>query len=422
MRSLVLACLTLSALAGCADSDPAPTSGEAGPWFIPGANNETIPEPFTRFGDLVNRDAPGGGQGIWLHQGILLRTNGVDLHLYDARDPRGMVELGNITDMAGARDVDVLEWQGRTLALIAGSGKGMHVVDVTDPTRPDLLTTAEVLNAGVHNLAALPGTPYVYVSGASSERKIDVVDLSDPYNPTVSFFTIPDQMNVNGLPVPIPLNSNGCHDITVRVDLDRAYCAGGGSQYMSGGGETFIWDITDPLAPVWVGAVDDPRIIYHHQAFVNDDGTLLIINDEYIGAYQAGLGANNCYHFDVEQLPGALDPQIPFAAAWIYDISDEANPVLLSLVQNPSGWNGDGVPPNPLEGNCGAHFGDIIPGHDAFVMGWYEGGTILVGFEDPANPEVLDVAPPVAGQTWDAVYHNGWVFHSSGDLVATQLV
>ncbi len=404
MRSLAFL-LIAAAFAGCVGSDDLPIEGEVdlGPVF-------EIPDTLTGFGETVSIELERGGQGIWVEDDILYSTNGGDLEIVDVTDPQNPVFLSNLTDV-GARDVDLLEWEGKLYAMLAGSGKGLHVVDVTDPLMPELVTTVVMPSAGVHNLASVPGTPYVYSSGASGDRKIDVLDITDPMNPAIHTFAIPASFDG------VPVNSNGCHDISVRPDLGRAYCAGGGSRYMSGGGETFIWDITEEAGgvtnPTWVAMIDDPRLIYHHQAFVNDAGTILVINDEYI--------AQNCYH---AELPGDIpivedNAQIPFAAAWIYDVSDESNPVQMSFVQNPSGWNGEDLPEQG--GNCGSHFGDLIPGHDAFVMGWYQGGTMMVDFSNPADPVILDIAPAL-GSTWDAQVYNGHVFHSSSDLLVTQLI
>lgn len=399
-----LAVLAILILAGCAS--PSAPAGDPAPWAGPVVNfplNGTL----SAFGDTWVAEMPGGGQGIWIHNDTLYWTNGGDLWIADISQAGEPVILGNLSEI-GARDVDILEWDGRTYAALAGSGRGMHIVDVTDPRDAFLVTTVETINAGVHNVAAVPGTPYVYVSGAAGSRKIDVIDITDPFNPLGHSFLIPETW---GTP-PVPVNSNGCHDITVRPDLGRAFCAGGGSQYMSGGGETFIWDISeDPKDPRWVAMIDDPRLIYHHQAFVNDEGTILIINDEYI--------SQNCYHVELPVVPSHMEPQVPFAAAWIYDISDESAPVQLSFVQNPSGWSGDGLP--SADGNCGSHFGDLVLGQEAFVMGWYQGGTMLVDFSAPADPQILDIEP-AEGSHWDSRYWRGNVYHAGADLVVTPLV
>ncbi len=408
-RTLLSILLVSAALAGCLgdddtthdnDSQPAPID-ESGRVVEP-----PVPEVITHFGDDVSFMLPGTGQGIWIHEGIVYHTNGGDLHIVDARNPENMTLLGELTDV-GARDVDILEWEGHLYALLAGSGRGMHVVDVTDPEHPEMVTTVSLPSAGVHNLATVPGTPYIYSSGASDQvRRVDVLDISVPLSPVVHSFPIPATWNG------VPVESDGCHDITVRVDLGRAYCAGGGGTYTGRGGESFIWDISkDPLNPEWLGMMDDPRIKYHHQALANADGTLLVLDDEHIIA-------DNCVAVDTP-LPGTLDPQIPLGAAWIWDISDERNPVLLSIVQNPQTMD-EGEAPDPNV-NCGSHFGDIIPGHDMFVMGWYSGGTLLVDFTDPEHPEILDIREE-PDSTWDARYWGGYIFHASSDLVATPLL
>lgn len=399
MRQLLLILLlAATALAGCAQesSDPAGDETDTQP---PAADTETVMP--SAFGETLSHAMDGSGQGIWVRDGILYWTNGADLHLVDVSDPASPQDLGSVEDI-GARDVDLVDWQDRTYAVLAGSSRGMHLVDVTDPAAPEHVTTVNLPSAGVHNLASVPGTPYVYSSGASgTTASIDVADFTTPHDPVVHTFAIPTEMGG------VAVTSDGCHDITVRVDLERAYCAGGGGMYAQGGGETFIWDISeDPTDPRWISMMDDPRIVYHHQAMVNESGDLLVINDEFI--------APNCVHLDTP-LPGALDPQVPTAAAWVYDISDEQNPRQLSLVQNPAIVEDMAVPTN-----CGSHFGDMVPGHDAFAMGWYQGGTLLVSLEDPENPEILDRLG-AEGSTWDARVMDGHVFHGSGDLLVTLL-
>lgn len=411
--SLLLALLASAALAGClgdgsGDGSDDGTAGGAPPAY----RGDTFDYPaVSAFGDVDVASAPGDGQGLWLHQDHLYWTNGGDLAVFDVSQPDAPVQVGAVEDL-GARDVDILEWQGRTYALLAPNSAVMHVLDVTDPADPHHVASIET-GVGVHNVAAVPGTPYIYVSGASADRIIEVVDITDPRDPQVHSFAIPETMDDTGL------NSDGCHDVTVRVDLGRAYCAGGGGQYGSGGGETFIWDITDeaggPLDPTWVSFMDDDRVVYNHQAMVNDDGTVLIVDDEYISA--------NCVSFDLPVVPSTDDPKVTSGAAWIWDISDETDPQLMGIVQNDAiarqltTLRPDLVTQNQ---NCGSHFGDVVPSNDAFVMGWYGGGTILVDYSDPQNPVILD-AVEAQGSTWDARVHRGFVYHASGDLLVTPL-
>ncbi len=360
-----------------------------------------LPDQITGFEELVSIETDGGGTGIWIDEArdLLLSANGgAGFQLYDIQDPENASLVGSLSvDMEGedlyARDVDLLHVDGDPLAVLA-AGSAIHVVDITDPREPVLLATADEHTA--HNVAAVPGTPYVYSStgvglqGKLSNPVVPVLDLSTPSEPI--WHEIPIPATVNGLPV----QSDGCHDITVRMDLGMAYCAGGGTWYRNGGGESFIWDIhQDPLTPDWVGIIDNPSIIYHHQALASHDGDLLFINDEHI--------ESNCHRVDA----GPASVGQTTAAMWAYDISDPSNPELLSWVQ------ADG--PEDLETNCGSHFGDLVEDRDVLVWGWYAGGILLIDVGDPSNPVILDQVPP-DGSTWDARYHAGHVYGSSGNV------
>ncbi len=412
MRILIAGLMVLAALAGCLegthDGVAAPADSADAPSEIP------FDGPITGFGPTTAFPTNSSGNGIWIHEDVLYWSN-AGLFTFDVSDPNDVKFLGawegeGLESAAATRDVDVLEWQGSTYAVLAGSGQGMHVLNVDDPTYPEYVGTFPLPSAGVHNLASVPGTPYIYSSGASGTTKaIDVLDITIPEAPVIHTFPIPATMNG------IPVESDGCHDISVRVDLGRAYCAGGGGTYTGAGGETFIWDITEeaggPTNPTWVSMMDDPRLKYHHQAFVNLAGDILIINDEFI--------APNCVNQELPIVPNQYEPKVPFAAAWIYDISDEANPQQLAFVQNPSGFppNTDGAP----QINCGSHFGDLILGQEAFVMGWYQGGTLMVDFSNPSEPAIVDVAPAL-GSTWDAQYYKGHIYHSATDLLVTEII
>ncbi len=357
-----------------------------------------LPDVITALDPLATLDLGAGGTGIWLDEdrSLLYSANhGNGVTIVDVSNPADPVQIGHVGDIY-ARDVDMLVVGDRVLVLAAGASEGMHIIDATNASAPVLVATSAAYS--VHNVASIPGTTLVYNSDGGpmlpGERRITVIDVADPENPIWYEIPIPDM--VNG----IPIQSNGCHDITVRVDLGRAYCGGGGNFYAAGGGETFIWDISeDPLKPRWIGVIDNPSIMYHHQALPTEDGNLLLINDEFI--------APNCRSANVA---GTSVGQTT-AAMWVYDISDPARPELVSWVQP----QGDGT-----EANCGSHFGDLIDGTSVIVWGWYQGGTLLIDLADPANPVILDRQG--GSSTWDARYMNGVVYGSAGTLEVYTLV
>lgn len=389
-------------LLGCLGSTSDTTGTDAGPPGGDGAETAPeLPETLSTLAPVTAVETDGSGTGVWVDEqrDLLLSANGgAGLQVFNISEPGTPTLVGQLGDIY-ARDVDLMRHDGATWAILAGGGEGIHVVDIADPREPGLVTTAD--EWGSHNVAVVPGTPYVYDAtavgpqGKLANPVVPVLDLSTPSQPAWHEIEIPATV------AQVPTQSDGCHDVVVRVDLGQAFCAGGGSMYRMGGGETFIWDISaDPLSPEWVGVIDNPSIVYHHQALASEDGALLFINDEHI--------APNCNSQDV----GPLEAQQPTAALWVYDISDPTNPALEGYLQadNPTADT-----PDP-DANCGSHFGDLVDGRDAVVWGWYQGGTVLIDTSDPARPVIIDQTAPASGQTWEAEYHAGHVYGSSGNL------
>jgi hypothetical protein len=396
------ALLLIVPLAGCigdtgqdtASTDAETPTGEETPV-------SPLPDEIQGLAELSTVETEGSGTGIWIDEqrDVLISANGgAGMQLYDVSDAGNATQLGSLGNLS-ARDADLLRWNETPYAILAGGGEGIHVVDITDPRSPELVVTADEYSS--HNVAVVPGTPYVYDSTAVGAQNkvtdpvIPVLDLTDPGNPAWVTIEIPAQVNGQAT------QSDGCHDVVVRQDLGKAFCAGGGSMYRMGGGETFIWDISeDPTSPVWEGIVDNPSIVYHHQALASQDGKLLFINDEHI--------ESNCN--GVSQ--GPVDARQTTAAMWVYDISDPADPTMRSYVQ---------VNDDEVNDNCGSHFGSLVGDRPFLAWGWYEAGTLLIDVSDPDNARIADRIGP-AGSTWDAKYHEGHVYGSSGNLQVLDIV
>ncbi|HJQ93231.1 MAG TPA: hypothetical protein VJ874_02975, partial [Candidatus Thermoplasmatota archaeon] len=121
----------------------------------------------------------------------------------------------------------------------------------------------------------------------------------------------------------------------------------------------------------------------------------------------------------------------PLGALWFFDISDPADPQMLSWISPPLvAPVAPTVPESPATGpsvagqlangaystvpNCTAHFGQVVPGEDKIVLGWYTAGVLLIDFSDPSNPVILDQYQPEGVNTWSARISNGYVF--TGDM------
>lgn len=395
---LLLVLAASVALAGCIGAtDDAPGADTAGA-ENPAADEPAdpgLPATITGLEESTTISTKGGGTGLWIDHDddLLFSTNGGGgLVTVDVSDPENPETLDTLTDQY-ARDVNVMEQDGRRYAVLAASDEGVVIVNATDPANLTKVSTTQV-PPGSHNIVVVPGESIIY--NADGGGKVWGLDASNPADPEVFSFPIPQSMDGQ------PVTSDGCHDISVRVDLGLAFCAGGGTRYGQGGGETFIWDITKSYKdPEWVSMIDDPRIFYHHQAIANEAGDVLVLNDEFI--------APNCFR----QEAGPVTAQTPTASAWFWDISDPENPQQLSHVQHP-------LPDEPAQ-NCGSHFGDVIDGRNKLVMGWYQGGTMMVDFSSPEDPTILDIAQP-EGSTWDARYHEGHVYTGSGEVQVLDVV
>jgi len=352
-------------------------------------------------------DQADSGAGIWV-DGDLAYVSGLNsgFHVIDVSKPDAPKVVGQISgDDVYSRDADLIQYpDGTKVVVLATQSGGMTFVDVSDPTMPEILSIVDI-NPN-HNLAVVPGTHVVYNSpsnGAGNPNEI--VDASDPRDPKVVG----------------EFGDHGCHDTSFYVDETqgkaRAYCAGVAASE--------IWDIADPLKPQLIATVSNPcmdRTVrgsncrgLHHSAFVNDDATILMLGDEFMGGGGPGCQAH------VETGDGSVSS--PIGALWFYDLTDEANPELL-------GWFAPTIPlerhlaavlgvdpTNPAGAargvSCTSHFGQAVPGHDLVVMGWYNAGVLLIDFSDPAEPRQVDQWLG-GGSAWDARIHNGYIF--TGDI------
>jgi hypothetical protein len=412
MRSafFVASLLGLTVLGGCI-SEPTPDgTGDPGP-VIPEIDRtltpyKTLPASIKGLTHLAKAPEVTTGSGIWVYGHyayVGARSDG--FFIVDIMDPKAPVTVAHLKGIEGngtiyARDVDIVDQGDRLLAILAGQGTGMHVVDVSNASNPIYLATTMgdgQDKAPVHNVAVPPNqTRYVYNSRSTGVGgSIDVVDLIDPESPVIA----------------ARFGTHGCHDITFLnlPGKQRAYCAGVQA--------TQIYDIADLTAPkllVSIGRQDNgidttPTVGkggLHHLAMPNQDGTVLILGDEWRGGGEPG----GCF-------PGTTNPTIgsattPIGALTFFDVKDESNPRLLSWLSPPPST--EYTTSNTRLGSCTAHFGQLIEDRPQLVMGWYTAGIVLVDFKDPSKPYIVSQTIPQGANVWDAKVHQGYVL--TGDI------
>jgi len=230
-----------------------------------------------------------------------------------------------------------------------GPGGGVRLVNVKNPKRPKLLGAVNDLPGGTHTLTVYPGEPIIYASPgglANGDGIEQIIDVSNPKAPKVAATYKPQDI--------------GCHDFSFffKGDERLGFC--------TGGGETQIWDVSDPLAPVTLGHVTTPAQ-FPHSVATTYDGHYLVIGDE-------AVAGNDCV--------GG-----PSGALWIYDISNRQAPLFQSYYRAPRGQQPAGSSNTDRNTWCSAHLFNFVPNTYFLVTSWYSGGMNVIDLTDPLQPK-----------------------------------
>ncbi len=309
--------------------------------------------------------------------------------------------------------------------------RGVRVFDISDIRNPKQVAAVQTCRGShTHTLVVDPkdkNNVYIYVSGTSFVRqgeelagcsgeapdkdpntslfRIDVikVPLAAPQDSKVvnspRVFIDPRTNAINGLNsggthgkngIEKPTDSDQCHDITVYAEIGLAAgaCSGNG----------ILLDISDPVHPKRLDAVNDPNYAYWHSASFSNDGKKVVFTDEWGGGLGARCRANDPNKWGADSLFHLKDNKLSFA----------------SYYKMPAA-QGDSE-------NCVAHNGSLIPvpGRDIEVQAWYQGGISIMDFTDADHPiEIayfdrgpIDPKMLVLGGDWSAYWYNGHIYGS----------
>lgn len=264
--------------------------------------------------------------------------------------------------------------------------EGIRIFDITNPANPQFIRAVRT-NCGAHTLTLVPDTGnnrvLIYATTASNGGGPYCVA---PHNriPIVGVpLDAPETASVIAQPSLIP-GMRGCHDVTVylAINLAAASCESEGQ----------LWDITNPAAPSTadpVSRIDAAGVNYWHAAEFTWDGRYVAFNDE-------------SFNFS----GGCAQPD---GRIWIYRVSDQA---LMSSFM---------IPRNQGSGYCSAHNGYFIPVQDRYLLvsAWYEGGTSIVDFTNPAAPVEVGFYDASVGRgpadTWSSYWYNNAIY--ANDIV-----
>jgi hypothetical protein len=347
---------------------------------------------------LGNYDSPGG------------------FRLVDISDPAAPAEIGQF--MCRGPQADVSIWKNLVFVSVdtplrgpscsatdtqsapatqyaSGTAfEGIRVVSIADKANPQQIAFVDT-DCGSHTHTLVPDEAnkrlLIYVlsyplSGqgvecnAETHRKISVVEVP---------LSAPASARVISTPDVSP--AVGCHDVTVFMPLKLAAAA-----CIS---ETQMWDISDPVNPRIVSHIVNPAVNIHHSTTFDWSGTTLVIGDELGGALAT---------------PGCVDgsEDVPLGALWFYDVSNPASPIVRGSYS---------IPQQEVSIFCTAHNFNTVPtrnGRDILVSAWYNGGTTVLDFTDPANVKQLGfyiAKEPEISATWSSYWYRGFVYANNFD-------
>lgn len=315
-------------------------------------------------------DCAGGGQiridGTIAYIGHMANPFGTSI--VDVADPKNPKLLSH-TGMPDGTHSHKVHAQGDIMVRnheLIGPGKpddfhtGVGIYDVSDKTSPKLITTWDTIGRGVHRFD-FDGR-YIYFASTYEGYHgpiMVVLDLQDPANPVeVCKWWIPGQWEAGGEEYPWGDGpAPRCHH-PLRMG-NRLYMS-----YWHHG--FFILDIDDLSDPKMVSTFNTGPTFPHptHTAlpipFDIDGHRYLVVADE-----------------DVAK----LRPHGP-AFMWVFDITDETNPIPVSSYQ----VDGLGYAGTPAEPMSGCHQPSEIVTGTVIPFAWFAEGVRLIDIANPHEP------------------------------------
>lgn len=296
----------------------------------------------------------------------------------------------------------------------AGFGfEGVRMFDVTNPRQPQFLR-AFATDCGSHTHTLVPDKSkqrlFLYVSsyplgsGITAQPDRGQSNSCTLPHQKISIIEVPFKRPAAGTVREKALSSDttenrgfkACHDIQaiLRDDIAIGSCAG----------DVQLWDISDRGNPTSADGErhthvparmdgSDRGFDFVHTAIATYDGKLMAVTDE-----TGGGGTAEC---DADKSDDGF--------LYFYTLPEPGEPVE---------YKGRYMIPRP-QGNetCVTHNGQMIPVTDGRYLAsvaYYQGGTTIVDFTDPANPREIAYTDAANSDTWSAYWYNGFVFANGG--------
>lgn len=295
------------------------------------------------------------------------------LVVWSVVDPQSPSKVDSVSHVAGKiNDVKVNAAGSIAVATLEGGGRGVLILDLTDPLQPSLLASYEGgLERGVHNvwIEEIGGTEYLFAAedGTGQDAGLHIIDLTTPDAPVeVSRFYA---------------GSSFVHDVYVRDGL--AFVA-----HWDAG--LVILDVGNgvrggsPAAPVEVSRWVAPRGHVHNAWYAP-------------GAQLVAVG--------IERFVASGEPPDSAGKVRILDVSDLAAPIEVATYTVP------GVTPHNFW---------MDEARDILFVGWYQAGVRAIDLSGTLRGALerqgrlwaafLPDGPGGAGSVWAPQLHQGRIY------------
>ena len=304
--------------------------------------------------------------------------------------------------------------------LYIGTGGAVIIVDVTDPSNPQEISSYVTPDAV---MKLFKDDHYLYI--ANRKAGLRIIDVSDPFNP-------------------VEIGSNDTEN-TSDIFVSYPYA------YLVAGGDLRIVDISDPTNPVVVGIgilINEfsPWGVYviDNYAYIALSGGLQIFDvsdpstpvelglsrTEQAGAWCSVYVHNDhAYHIcahsglhiiDVSNPSNPFEVNSLYASNWIWDVDGTGNYVYVHIFDAGLRVLDISEPSNPVEVGGYVYetnhdYGDIdISGNYAYVTHTYKGVRIF-DISDPTIPEKMSFFE-TSGTLYDVQVSDSYAYVANGDL------
>jgi hypothetical protein len=346
-------------------------------------------------------EAPGGGQ-VWVDGTTLFIAHmrpPAGTSIYDIADPANPRLLAHVEMPAGwhshkvrARDGLMIVNHERLGTDNPEFGGGLGLYDVSAPANPRLINKWRTGGSGVHRYD-FDGR-HAYISPTADGfvgNIVMILDLADPARPQeAGRWWVPGQHAAAGETLPPDYPKPRCHH-PLRMG-DRLYVS-----YWHHG--LFILDIADLAHPRMVAGLNSSP------AHPHPTHTCLPVPQSLAGRRIMVVADE-----DVAKLRPS-----PPAFAWVYDITDERQPMPIATCRVP-GLDPDGEPQPPMTGchqPSEVFTGTIIP------FAWFAQGLRIFDIADPFAPREVGYYQPDVPDGFERVSSNDVTMDGRGLIYLT---